>query len=117
MIYNGLDMKVSADRKRGLKKVGQHEVSHFIVAKVLGFETGPISLEVTHPHDGHNAGAEINLYNKLSGLDNIIDYLERRITVLFAGVIGESLSLGKIDNDYALKELNNGGKSDYDKSL
>ncbi len=98
-------------------RIGQHEVGHYIVAKILGFKTGAITLTITDLLGGHNAGSEIVPACALSGDQNIIDYLERRVTVLYSGALAESISKGQLNNDYALNSLRTGGAMrDYDKA-
>ncbi|RUO34094.1 hypothetical protein [Aliidiomarina soli] len=108
-------MKMSSYRRKQLQKIGQHEVAHYIVARILGFEVGGISLKITHIHDGHEAGSIIKLYGGLSDISDVSTYLENRIIVLYAGVLGESIENGEVNNTYALEELHKGGKSDFDK--
>lgn len=97
-------------------RIGQHEVGHYIVAKILGFKTGAITLQITDLLGGHRAGSEIVPACALSGDQSIIDYLERRVTVLYSGALAESLSSGKLDNEYALNSMRTGGAMrDYDK--
>jgi hypothetical protein len=115
MFFNGNGQPINNYRKKELVKIGQHEVAHYIVAKLLGFNVGAISLKVTHIHEGHDGTAEITLYRGLKSLQETQEYLKKRIIVLYAGVLGESLSSGKINDEYAVEELNKGGKSDFDK--
>lgn len=97
--------------------IAQHEVGHYIAARVLGFRTGPISLTVVDFNRAHHATAEITLFCGLRDLQSIEDYLERRITVLYAGALAESLSNGQVDNALAIESLTKGGaKSDFDKA-
>lgn len=108
-------IKISSSQKERLIKVAQHEASHYIIAKILGFKTGVINIEVTDMYEGHTAGAEIYLSKELKSLEQTIEYIENRIIVLYSGVLGESFTSGKVDNNYALDELYKGGKSDFDK--
>ncbi|QOV28832.1 hypothetical protein INT50_09090 [Vibrio diabolicus] len=108
-------MKISPYIRNKLRKIGQHEVAHYLAARILGFEVGSVSLKVTDMGGGHEAGSVIKLYCGLSDVSEILTYLENRIVVLYAGVLGESLENGEVDNDYALEQLNKGGKSDFDK--
>jgi hypothetical protein len=104
-------------RSTSIRRIGQHEAGHYIAARVLGFKVGSISLTITDLLGGHSAGSEITPACPLSGDECIIDYLERRVTVLYSGALAESLSNDIIDNDYALNCIRaGGGKSDYDKA-
>lgn len=59
----------------------RHEAGHLIVAKLLGFETGGIALAELQAH------AEISLTPNLADIPGAIDYIKRRMTVLYAGVL------------------------------
>ena len=105
-------MNISADRRQELVKIGKHEAAHYVAAKKLGFETGDLSLELTHMHEGHNGGSEIILSKDLKDIDDVVRYLRDRIVILYSGVLGESLNNGKVDNEYACEELNKGATND-----
>jgi len=104
------------DRER-VSKICRHELGHFFVAQQLGFKTNDLNL-VFQRFQGHKgaAGLEPNLPGILE-ITDIINYLESRIMILFAGVIAEAInSEGKYDNDYALHQWrNDGGVQDHAK--
>lgn len=108
-------MKIDSYRKQQLVKIGRHEVAHYIIAKKLGFETGSISLEVTHIHDGHLAGAAITLFRNLDSIESVTSYLKKRVVILYSGVLGESLEKGIVNEEYARDELNKGATNDFAK--
>src|ERR1700690_399531 len=108
-------MKIDSYKKQQLVKIGRHEVAHYIIAKKLGFETGSISLEVTHIPEGHLAGAEITLFKNLDSIENVTSYIKRRVVILYAGVLGESLEKGIVNEKYACDELNKGAANDFAK--
>jgi hypothetical protein len=95
--------------RRKLLPIAQHEVGHYITARVLGFKTGAISLVVFDFNGAHQGGAEIVPCCGLRDMRSIEDYLERRITVLYSGALAESLSEGNVDNDYAINAMRQGG--------
>jgi hypothetical protein len=107
---------IDAHQRDWIVPIAQHEVGHYVSARVLGFRTGPISLTVFDFNRAHHATAEITLFCALRDLQSIEDYLERRIIVLYSGALAESLSNGQVDNAIATESLTKGGaKSDFDK--
>lgn len=108
--------EITSNYRQMIRRIGQHEVGHFIVARVLGFKTGSITLTITDLLGGHRAGSEIIPSCALSGDQEIIDYLERRVTVLYSGAHAESLFEGQLNNEHALQCVQSGGGvRDYDK--
>jgi hypothetical protein len=100
-----------------LMPIAQHEVGHYITARVVGFKTGAISLVVFDFIGGHRGGAEIIPCCGLRNMQSIEDYLEHRITVLYSGALAESLSKGQLNNDYAINAMRQGGaQNDYAKA-
>ncbi|MCR4313473.1 MAG: hypothetical protein NUV58_04450 [Candidatus Roizmanbacteria bacterium] len=95
-----------------ITRIGQHEVGHYIVARILGFQAGDISLTITDLVGGHIAGSEIELAMGLTTVESIIDYLENRVIVLYAGALAESLTKGRVDNKAAESIRLDGGKDD-----
>jgi hypothetical protein len=69
----------------------QHEVGHFVSARVLGFRTDGISLTFDLRTYAHRAGNTIILSEPLGSLDAAKNYLSRRAQVLYAGVLAETL--------------------------
>lgn len=98
-------------------RIGQHEVGHYIAARLLGFKPGAISVTITDLHDGHNASAEVITACALSDKQSIIDYLNRRVIVLYSGVLAESLVDGIVVEEIAHESLaTKGGIRDQDKA-
>lgn len=77
-------------RDRALR-VAHHEMAHYVIAKAMGFKTEDVSLTLIG-HNGHSGSATIILTEPLRSLDDMSKYLERRVLVLYAGAIGETLS-------------------------
>lgn len=90
-------------------RIGQHEAAHYVSARVLGFKTGAIDLTMTDLAGAHLAGAEITPACALRDLASVVDYLERRVVVLYAGAWGESLKNGELDPERAARSLSEGG--------
>jgi hypothetical protein len=62
-----------------------HECGHLVIAKALGFRTGAISLDVTQAH------AELDIIPSGATLAEVEDFIERRVMVLYAGAVAQSL--------------------------
>ncbi|MEQ7920642.1 hypothetical protein ABQX22_15715 [Xanthomonas sp. WHRI 1810A] len=56
----------------------------------MGFSTGAVTMELTG-FAGHKAGAEIFQGRPITDISAVVSYLERRVVVLFAGVLAETL--------------------------
>lgn len=78
------------------RKIGRHEAGHYVIARVLGFTTGDITI-LLGPGQTHKGGAAITLVEPLRNVSDITLYLERRIQVLYAGALAESMDFGEID--------------------
>ena len=85
------------------KLVGLHEVAHHIVARELGFAVEDIEVVVTF-EGGHRGGATVVLGIPLYEKNDVIDYLRKRVQILFAGVLAQKLHNGKVDVDAAIDE-------------
>lgn len=79
----------AAVRDRALQ-IAHHEMGHYVVARVLGFTTGGVTLSVTMDLR-HKGGATINLVRPISSMDAMRAYLEARIIMLFAGAMAQTL--------------------------
>jgi hypothetical protein len=69
----------------------RHECGHLIAAKVLGFQTGGIVLE------SDKLGAQIDLHFSCANISEVSDFLMRRVQVLYAGAIAQTLQGRTID--------------------
>ncbi|MGY2185874.1 hypothetical protein D3C81_552550 [compost metagenome] len=79
----------TAVRDRALQ-IAHHEMGHYVVARVLGFETGGVTLTVTKDLR-HQGGASITLVRPISSLEAMKEHLEARIMVLLAGAMAQTL--------------------------
>jgi hypothetical protein len=84
----------------------RHEAGHMIVAKVLGFETLELS------YNESQAGANLTVDPKLPDVNAVSAFIRRRATVLYAGVLAESLKGAKVDNEEALELIRGPTASD-----
>jgi hypothetical protein len=100
-----------------IRKVCNHEAGHYILAREMKFNTHGISAMFSFPL-GHSGSSGCEPWTpSIQSTNDVENYLERRVQVLYAGVIAESTDVqGNYDSNYALKEWRNGGgKDDYSK--
>jgi len=86
-----------------------HECGHLLVARSLGFPTGGIHLSPTE------VGASIDLLLSLKTIDQVLEFIERRVQVLYAGSLAESLVRKKIQDDVVNKLLMSTAANDFAK--
>jgi len=98
--------------RQNARPVAQHEMGHYVAARVLGFRTGEVSVTVQWP-DGHHGAATVTLPQSLSTLDDVRYYLRNRVQILYAGAAAETLPCNctekKVDSEKAIKIINNPG--------
>jgi hypothetical protein len=87
----------------------RHECGHLLAARFLGFPTGGIHLSPTE------AGASIDLLLSLKTIDEALEFIEKRVQVLYAGSLAESLVRKKTKDDVANKLLLSTAASDFEK--
>ena len=87
------------NRRRELMPSVRHECGHLLAARNLGFPTGDIQLREK------TAAAGIDLVLSLRNIEEVLTYLEKRIQVLFAGALAESIRGGQVQGDDAFKLL------------
>jgi hypothetical protein len=109
------------DRNPALKKtlveVSKHEVGHYVIARCLGFQVGAISIQITNQSGAHEASSEVTLFQPLTDADAILRYAEKRVQILYAGALAQTLHNSTTDHRAAVKTLHSiSGKSDYDKA-
>jgi hypothetical protein len=77
------------------RHVAQHEMGHYVVARLLGFRTSDVSIEIIGPMNGHRGEAPVILTERLLSLEDVRCYVRRRIQVLYAGALAETLPPGQ----------------------
>lgn len=110
-------MDIKLNQKDRIIRICNHETGHYIVSRELKFRTGVIKVKITSVQN-HCASSEIEPWTPhIDSVDKIVEYLERRIKVLYAGVLSEATNnKGEYNSDYALNEWRKGGgKDDYAK--
>jgi ATP-dependent Zn protease len=98
------------------RPMAYHEAGHLCVAEHLGFKTDGMILDPRGPL-GADGGAKLILEEELKTVEQICDYLRRRIKVLFAGSIAEAVVFEKEDFERAGEILKNQGADDCRKAI
>ena len=83
-------MRIQQHHRERARTLAQHEMGHYVLARVMGFRTGEVTLELIGD-TGHKGGSAIFLDQPTNDIDALANYLKRRIIVLFAGVLAETL--------------------------
>ena len=86
-----------------------HECGHLRVARSLGFPTGGIHFSATE------AEASIDLLVSLKTIDEVLELIERRVQVLYAGSLAENLIRPKVQEDVVNKPLMSTAANDFAK--
>jgi hypothetical protein len=99
-------------------RVAKHEAGHYVVARVHGFGVTDFYATLLDSRGGYRGGCETTIAQPLTTMPQVDDYLNRRVQVLYAGALAESLnSLGEIDYPAAANCLKVGGAmDDYSKA-
>ena len=116
-------MKIQQYQLDRARTLAQHEMGHYVLATVMGFGTGEVTLELIG-HNGHKGGSTIHLAQPTADLDAVSNYLERRVIVLYAGALAETLSPRQtlqrgVDNAKAVEIIHNsilGAEQDHAKA-
>ena len=109
-----MNLILENDRERVLL-VCMHEVGHYILSKEMGFDTYGVSVQIER-YGGHSGSSSFKSWNPyMDSLAKMKSFLERRIKVLYAGVIAECIDEeGNYDgNRAALEWMIGGGKNDH----
>jgi hypothetical protein len=88
----------------------RHEAGHLVAAKILNFETGKIVLRASQ------AEAEIILQPRFPDILTAIEFMRRRIQVLYAGALAQSLENGKAVPKNANAFLDSTAVNDHSKA-
>lgn len=83
-------MMIPTHYREKARIIAQHEMGHHVISRCMGFGSGEVSLTL-HRNDAHDGGATINLEEPFETVEQVRRYLERRVLVLFAGAIAETL--------------------------
>src|SRR5260370_14413127 len=92
----------------------RHESGHYVIARALGFRVTELYINTDLLGVDVDGGSGMMPHWQLTSLDAVIDYLERRIQVLCAGVLAEFLSGETVDENAAMKSWKTGkGVNDW----
>jgi hypothetical protein len=94
--------------------LANHEAGHYFLTRLFGFKPTVIKLKIVN-HTDHAGYSDIDLNMPITNLEEVIDYCEKRIQILYAGALAESLTNDKVDNTKLGQIWNLGGKSDCEK--
>jgi len=116
-------MALPHDLRQIAVRVAKHEVGHNIIARALGFRTGDVSIKILRPHGRYHGASAITLPEAIEAIEDLRVYLERRIIVLYAGALAETLPdsgspTKKVNADKAHEILENpvqGAEQDFAK--
>jgi hypothetical protein len=93
-------------------------MGHYVLSRLMGFVTSNVSVEVTGP-ESHSGAASIHLAESVHSLHDVTIYLERRVLVLYAGAMAETLPPGHVpqtgvDNEKAVQIIRGGFGAEQD---
>lgn len=94
--------------------IARHEAAHTVIARSLCFVTNKVRVRA-NTGGGADGQSDIDLDRRLQDMDDIRTYLRERLSVLYAGVIAETMLAGQVDRDEAYKNLETHSKDDYSK--
>jgi len=104
---NNEEIKISSSTKRHLKKVCYHEVGHWLVTNFCNFFATDIEITATDNSGSYNGSSGIVKRKDLLNKDDIIQYIEDRIKILYAGILSEYLENGKVQKEKAIDFIDN----------
>jgi len=91
------------------RAIAQHEFGHFVVSVALGYKPAGVSIHVPSL-EAHRGKCWEAPRDRCETLEQVRDYLKRRIIILLAGAVSESLDSGthQPDTNRAIALLRNG---------
>lgn len=102
--------------------LARHEAGHYVAARCLGFTAGDIKLRIVgcpEIYEGttvclprHHGGCYIEATEHLRTVEKVVDWLERRIQVLYAGSLAQAMESDSVDRDLAKEILKANGSAD-----
>ena len=97
------------------KAICYHEFGHWFTASHLGFGTGNIKIKVIKDkkYFGHKGSSKVFPRLNSNSTDSIDIYLKNRISILFSGVISQTLSIESRAENTARDLLKTDGADDY----
>lgn len=84
-----------------VRRIGQHEAGHWVVARSFGFEVGAIVMRLGgHPTNSKvlpEGSSRVFLQRNLPAVADIATFMRERIQILYAGAVGQALTDGRVD--------------------
>ena len=101
------------------RPICRHEFGHHVAARLLGFKTGIVRVEISEGGRWHRASSLIVPTEPHASLQSVESYLCRRIVVLLSGVCAEALNdqSGRVAIKEAKSLLETTAGSDGEKAL
>lgn len=103
-----------------IRDLCKHEIGHYYIGLIFGFEMGKIVISKFYSTEHtSNSTAEIFLNFPINNMDQLKTYLEKRIIVLWSGILVQSLSENsyKINQKDVKKLAKTSGKNDCSKII
>lgn len=108
---------ISPRQREVVDKIAIHEAGHFVAAKKLGFEVGETTMCLIDIYDTYECSVLMETSQRLPDISDIDQFLEKRVQVLFAGPMAQSLVDGKVDQAAVEHAMKNGeGREDEQKA-
>lgn len=98
-------------------QICRHEMGHALVARQLKFGIGEIRVQLKAADGDHEATSRIYLDVETKTLDEVVDYLERRVIVIMSGSMSESSDCDKIMEEFSQAWQSESSFSDRQKAL
>lgn len=95
----------------------RHEIGHALAARELNFGIGEIRVSLLAANGDHVATTRVVLDGTTTTLDEVVDYLERRVVVLMAGSMAEQHSHEQLMNKFLQTWQSDSASSDRQKVL
>jgi hypothetical protein len=95
--------------RQELVPYARHEAGHLVIARREGFSTGSLKLAP------RQASAAITLIPSIRTLEELVSYIERRVVVLYAGMLAEALHGAEISRQKAERLRASTAEDDYKK--
>jgi hypothetical protein len=83
------ELSIIPEHRGVLEDLAAHEFGHLVAARALGFKTGDISLVLTSMGGSHTGTIEIIPDEVTPDMATVMDYLQRRAMVHFAGMLAQ----------------------------
>jgi hypothetical protein len=105
--------EAEAERREQFLRSARHEFGHYIMARIVGFKTGEVSVVFKPLLKTASAGhVDLIFLRPVRSLEDAIKHSRDRIKVAFAGVVAGEMVNGVVDEQEASFELENGGGKD-----